>query len=341
VITIKQIAVLARVSPTTVSNVLHGKTDEMTPKTLKRVQHIIKENNYVSNMSGRSLAKYGSKIIAVVNIKKRRKDDNITHDPFFAEIIGTIEGEVRTRGYFMMLYVSADVDECLRMAKAWNVEGMIVCGCSAGDCTQFMRNSGVPVVFIDSYLHNDDLLYVNIGADDFHGGYLMTEYLIQQGHKRIAFLADTRKPAGECAARREGYKKALKKHGIQFLPKDYIYISDDYQKRHEDYRNFTKEKVRAYTALFFTSDFLAADYVNLLTDDGIHIPGDISVCGFDDNLYALQTRPQLTTIHQDVPLKAFHAVEQVLRMTHKKPITECRISLPVSLVVRNSVKKLH
>ncbi|MDR1588015.1 MAG: LacI family transcriptional regulator [Treponema sp.] len=152
-ITIKQIAVLAKVSPTTVSNVLHGKTDEMTPKTLKRVQRVIKENNYVSNMSGRSLAKYGSKIIAVVKIKKNRKDDRITHDPFFTEIIETVEHEVRTRGYFMMLYVSADVDECLRMAKAWDVEGMIICGCGAGGCTQFIRNSGVPVVFIDSYFH--------------------------------------------------------------------------------------------------------------------------------------------------------------------------------------------
>ncbi|MFP3091212.1 LacI family transcriptional regulator [Treponema sp. TIM-1] len=340
-ITIKQIAVLAKVSPTTVSNVIHGRTDEMTPETLQRVQRVIKENDYVSNMSGRSLAKYGSKIIAVVKIEKNRKGDSMTHDPFFAEIIGTIEREVRTRGYFMMLYVSADVDECLHMVKAWNVEGMIICGCGADGCTQFVRSSEVPVVFIDGYFHNDGLPYANIGADDFHGGYVMTEYLIQQGHKRIAFLADFQKLQGEYAARRAGYKKALKKHGIPFLPEDYIYINNDYQKRHKDYRNSTGGKLYGYTALFFASDFLAADYVNLLSDDGIHIPGDISVCGFDDNLYAVQTRPRLTTIHQDVPLKAFHAVEQILRMIRREPVAEYRIILPVSLVIRDSVKKLN
>jgi LacI family transcriptional regulator len=67
-ITMKEIAVLANVSQSTVSHALHGRTGKMSRETLERVRRIVKENNYVANMTGRSLAKYGSKIIAVIKI---------------------------------------------------------------------------------------------------------------------------------------------------------------------------------------------------------------------------------------------------------------------------------
>jgi LacI family transcriptional regulator len=169
-ITMKEIATLAKVSQSTVSHALHGRTGKMSKETLERVQRIIKENNYVANMTGRSLAKYGSKIIAVIKIEKRRKEYNMTHDPFFAEVIGMIEHEVRMKGYFVMLYVSVDVDECIRMAKSWNVEGMIIHGSNADGCAQFMKNSTIPLVFLDSYFHSDgfrvDMAYSIVKQDD-------------------------------------------------------------------------------------------------------------------------------------------------------------------------------
>ncbi|MDR3174697.1 MAG: LacI family transcriptional regulator [Treponema sp.] len=340
-ITMKEIAALANVSQSTVSHALHGRTGKMSKETLERVQRIIKESNYVANMTGRSLAKYGSKIIAVIKIEERRRDYNMTHDPFFAEVIGIIEHEVQIKGYFIMLYVSADVNECIRMAKSWNVEGMIIHGSNADGCAQFMKNSTIPLVFLDSYFHNDGLPYVNIGLDDRQGGYDITKYLIRQGHKKIAFLADIQEPIGDYLARREGCQKALKDFGLQFTPDDYISISTNYRKRHEDIRNFARNKLHRYTALFFVSDFLAADAISIFHDEGIRVPHDVSVCGFDDNIYALQTRPRLTTIHQDVPLKVHYAVQYVLRMIHKEPFESRQISLPVSLIIRDSVKKLN
>jgi LacI family transcriptional regulator len=265
----------------------------------------------------------------------------MTHDPFFAEAIGILEYEVRIRGYFIMMYVSANADECIRMAKSWNVEGMIIHGSNADGCAQFMKNSSIPLVFLDSYFHNDGLPYVNVGLDDWQGGYEITEYLIRQGHKKIAFLADVQNPAGDYLARREGYQRALQDYGLQFTPGDYIGVSTNYQKRHEDIRSFIKAGLRQYTALFFVSDFLAADAIGIFHDEGIRVPHDISVCGFDNNIYALQTRPRLTTVRQDVSLKMHHAVEHVLNMIRKEPLAERRISLPVSLVVRDSVRKLN
>jgi LacI family transcriptional regulator len=336
----KEIADLANVSQSTVSHALHGRTGKMSKQTLERVLRIIKENNYTANMSGRSLAKYGSKIIAVIKIDMRGNEFKMAHDPFFTEIIGTIEREVKAGGYFMMLYVSADVDECIRMAKSWNVEGMIIHGCNADGCAQFVNKSSIPIVFIDCYFHNDGQRYINIGLDDKQGGFIMTEYLIRQGHKKIAFLADTQKPDGDYLARKEGYKKALKKYGLKFLPEDYIFLNMHYQKRHEDIHNFIKKELCRYTALFFVSDFLAAEAISLFYDKGIKVPKDVSVSGFDDNIYAIQTRPRLTTIHQDMDLKASLAVRQILHIIHKEPVGESKISIPVSLIVRDSIKKI-
>jgi LacI family transcriptional regulator len=338
-VTIKEIAALTGVSPTTVSNVLHGRTGKMTETTLKRVRQAIEDRGYVANMSGRSLAKYGSKIIAIVKIAVRRGEFNIVYEPFFSEIIGELESHVRRKGYFLMLHVSDDVDECLRMAASWNVEGMIVHGGSADDCAALMRKARVPVVFIDDYFHDDGVPYVNIGVDDRQGGFMAAEYLIQEGHRRIAFLADRKKPAGDYYQRMAGCRAAMKKHALAFSAGDYIPVSGSFNERRETIRAMIQRVLPRYTALFFASDFLAADYVNLFRDAGVHVPGDISVCGFDDNIFALETRPRLTTIHQDVSLKAFYAVGHIVRMIRGEPPEQPRIKLPVSLVVRESTAK--
>ena len=107
-ITIKEIAALAQVSPSTVSNVLHGRSHKMREDTLKLVKKIIQEYNYISNMSGRTLGRYGSKIIVVVMNYVRRDELNAMQDPFLRDIISALEHEIRSAGFFLMLYISAN-----------------------------------------------------------------------------------------------------------------------------------------------------------------------------------------------------------------------------------------
>ncbi|WP_198429879.1 LacI family DNA-binding transcriptional regulator [Treponema primitia] len=335
----KHIAEIAQVSPSTVSNVLHGRVTKMTKETLERVQRAIRDNNYVSNMSGRTLGKYGSKIIGIVMIYNRRDELNAMQAPFFSEIIGSLEHEIRTRGYFMMLYISADAEESLRMARSWNTEGIIVIGGNAEDCHIFMQGTTIPLVFIDQYLRDGGARYNNIGLQDWQGAYMMTEYLIGQGHKRIAFLADQKVPIGVDHERLQGCKTAMEDHGLSFLPEDYIYVNYLREERHRDLKRFIEKRGRHYSALFFASDYLAADSMNLFQDNGVRIPQDISVSGFDDNVFALQARPRLTTVKQDVSQKAFHAINQVLTLIRKEKPEQNQILLPVSLTIRDSVAK--
>ena len=93
----------------------------MSPDTLRRVQQVIEESNYVSNMGARLLANYGSRLIGVIVTYDRSRDQSAVQDPFYSEIIGALEEEIRKNEYFMLLYTSANVDESVRMASAWNV----------------------------------------------------------------------------------------------------------------------------------------------------------------------------------------------------------------------------
>lgn len=340
-VTIKDIAAMAGVSPSTVSHYLNHREHKMSADTLEKVRRVIEETNYVSNMGGRMLGRNGSKIIGVIMTYARRNERNAIQDPFFSEIIGALEQEIRTHGYFMMLYISADVEESLRMAAAWNVEGLIVLGSSADDCTCFVQGTTTPVVFIDSYFHDDGFPYINVGLHDRRGGYMMARHLLDMGHRRIAFIADAEVPVGVDYERLEGCKSALTEVGLPFACEDYVQISHRHDQRHEQLRAFAHGRMKAYTALFFASDFYAVDAVNLMFEENISVPEDISIVGFDDNIFAVQCRPKLTTMRQDVSQKAAYAVAQMLRILAHETIDPTDIRLSVSLRVRDSVAKLR
>jgi len=339
-ITIKQLAAKAGVSPSTVVNVLHGRSNKVKEETFKHVQKIIKEAEYVPNMGGCLLKNQESRIIGVIITWARRDEENIIQDPFFSEIIGVLEHEIRIRGYFMMLYISESAAECIKMAKSWLVDGLIMLVGLADDCSLFMRKINMPIVFIDSYFHDDGLPYVNVGLEDRQGAFLMTEYLIRKGHRRIATLADGNPVAGSGLERLNGCRDALKQYGLPVDTLDYVSISYKHSERHEFYRKFVLTKMRKYSALFFFSDFYAVDAITCLFDMGIHVPDDISICGFDNNIFASQSRPRLCTVCQSVSDKAIYAVAQLFRLIAKEPLENRIIRLGVSLCEGDSVKDL-
>ena len=339
-ITIKDMADLAGVSPTTVTNVLHGRTKKMSKETLQKVQAVIDSSDYVSNMGARLLANYGSKIIGVIMNYDRRGESNIISDPFYGTVVGALEKEIREHGYYMMLYTAGCVDEMVRLAKSWNIEGLITLGCKPSDARKLKEQMNVPVVFIDSYFEDKEYEYYNVGLKDYEGGYLMTKYLINKGHRRIAFLADEEEVVGVDRARLEGFQAALQENGIAFQKEDYIALSFRKQIRHTRFWEFAQLRLKDYTALFFASDFYASEAVNIFETQGIHVPEDISVVGFDNNIFSVNCRPMLTTVQQEVEAKGFYAFDLLYKLIKGEVCEEKNIQLPVKLVIRESVKEL-
>ena len=125
-ITIKEIAAQLDVSTTTVSNVIHGKTKEVSPETIKKVQKFLEEVEYVPNISARNLAQNESKIIGVVLKSRPDRYISLLQDPFVCEMISGLEDAIRSAGYYMMVYISDDIAEIISHISTWNADGLIL-----------------------------------------------------------------------------------------------------------------------------------------------------------------------------------------------------------------------
>lgn len=336
-ITIKEIAESLNVSTATVSNVIHGHLQKMSPEMAQRIRKKLEEYHYIPNMGARMLAKGDSEIIGVITNYPNREEKLALQDPFVSELIGALENEIRTRHFFTMLYAAQNAREINHIAQTWNTIGMIIMGLQADQCRELMKIAQRPVVFIDCYFDENEQ-YNNVGLNDFQGGYLMANHLIKCGHRRIAYVGDQPELYGVDAHRLAGHQKALAEAGIPWGEDSYILIAKDRKLRREDYQKMLPRIGAKDTAWVFTSDYYAAEAVNFLLDRGVSIPKDISVTGFDDNLLAHLVRPRLTTIHQNVSRKAECAVKMLMDLLENKDLPPQVITLPVRLIKGDSVQ---
>lgn len=337
-ITIKEIADQIGVSPTTVSNVIHGKTKEVSQRTIDRVMKIVKECNYVPNMNARNLARNDSRIIGIAMRAHKDKYENFIKDTFTSELFGAMEAEIRKREYFTMAYVAEEMNEILKLVATWNVDGMIMLGAAPGEAKILSQYFTKPVVYIDCYFDEKDTTHVNVGLEDYQGAYRAVEYLIKNGHKRICFLSDNL--TGVDYHRFLGYKAALADAGLPFQEDMRIELKPEAENIDKElaylYKNWEK-----YTALFVVSDYYAVQIMNYLLDRGVDIPGDISIIGFDDNILAKNMRPRLTTVHQSPAGKGEKAIERLFSMLGGQTLKKKRIVLPATLVVRETVRDIR
>lgn len=336
-IRIKDIAQRAGVSATTVSNVIHGNTRKVSQATIDKINRIIEETNYVPSMGARLLAGNGSRIIGVIVGTEERFREEKLQDPFTGSILGKIETELSRRGYYMMFHMSSGMEENCQLASAWNVEGLLTIGISAEDNLEIRRLSRAPVVSIDVYYGKRAI--PNVGLDDFSGGYEMAKYLLKKRHRRILFL--TPWDVGVDKARWEGVQKALREYGVERIEECRQLMPCAHEERMELHRR-NLEKYRRYTALFFSSDYYAAEGIQFLHDEGIRVPEELSVVGFDNNSYATLIRPALTTVAQDVREKGWQAVDMLMKLIENggEEGVKTQTKLPIRIVERESVRQL-
>lgn len=337
-ITIKEMSNILGISTTTVSNVIHGKTREVSKETVKKVEKLLMEYDYVPNINARNLATNNSKIIGVAMNVMKDKYENFINDPFVSELLGAIEKSIRASGYFMMLYISDDISEILKYVSTWNVDGLVFHGIKENDGKKIRQKYKKPLVFIDSYFHDEIIDFVNVGLEDTKGAYEMTKYLIECGHKKIGFFTDNCQ--GPDYHRLLGYQKALKEYGIQFKEDDVIFLKPVAGKIDDSLEEIYKLSEK-YTAFLCMSDYYAVTIMNYMTDRGKRVPDELSIVGFDDNVYAQMCRPALTTVHQDVTQKGEAAIKYLLEMIQGEEAENKTVILPVRLVIRNTVKNLN
>ena len=181
-ITLKDIANLAGVSTMTVSRIVNGQRNKASEETVARVERIIRENNYVPNSSARSLASRSTRLIAIMI----QGVDNRLEYPYNAIMTGYLCRFVQDQGYSPLLYYVKDYHEVTQRLRAWNVEGAVFLGMFDEDMRSIQADNRIPLVFTDSYSTMRQV--TNVGLDDYKGGELAGQYLIDMGHRDIAFM---------------------------------------------------------------------------------------------------------------------------------------------------------
>lgn len=179
-VTIKEIAEELEVSTTTVSNVIHGKTRKMSAETRKKIEEALVRYHYVADYRTEKETEELKFILVSFCLGTK---ENILMDPFCGEMLGAIEKELHLYHRNVWYDSSLNEDELIRKSQAFQVEGVLVLGQNPKTCEYLSKCMPKPVVFIDS----EEGDYDNVSGQSVDGARSMAEYLLSQGHEKIAF----------------------------------------------------------------------------------------------------------------------------------------------------------
>jgi LacI family transcriptional regulator len=310
---IRDVARKAGVSASTVSRVLNARPD-VAPVTRERVLEIIEELDYHPNAQAVSLSRRHTGVVGLV------VPDVIS--PFCTSVIESVQNALKAHGYWMLLVANqVNPQEQARLqadlvSELWRgrrIDGLLVLIPVEASLAllRAMAREGFPSVLIDMQYDGTGLNY--IAVDNYRGGYLGTEHLLRLGYRDIAILCGPNwMPVSR--DRLAGYKAALQDWGVPVCS-EWIVPGlgfDEETGRHA--MRILLSASRRPRAVFAASDRVAFGAMAVLDREGLRVPDDIALIGFDDIPAAAAFRPPLTTVRQPLEHMGRLAVEHLCRL---------------------------
>lgn len=318
------------VSTATVSNVIHGKTKKVSDRTVKRVQELLEEKQYIPSMAGILLSQNDSRIIGVVVNDHIKYEGKVLEDAFVSSALNALLFELEKSGHFMMVKATTEWNEIIRFASMWNMDGLVLIGFCENDYENLRAKMHIPFVVYEGYFAENKRI-CNLIIDNFDGGRQVGDYLFRMGHRRILCISDNNVCVDK--DRMDGCRA-----GAAGSVVDYLEVPMSREERLQFYEE-RLAYIRQYTAVFVMSDVYAVELLYFLQKNQVSIPEDISIVGFDNTALSRNCHPALTTVGQDVKERAKAAVT-ALRELREGNCEQPVYSLPVQLIVRESVKEV-
>lgn len=336
-VSIKDVAKEAGVSTTTVSYVLNRHPGEtISAETAQRVLDAAKRLNYVPNLNARSLSSRHTNLIGVVIPQTEPGKEFMFSNPFYGELLSAIEYTARKSGYHLLLSGTREDQNYASIAQNRGVDGIIIVGTYPGENLDALRTIGVPIVLVDSYVTGSG--FHTIGIKDREGARMATQYLIDKGHRDIAFISGSIREHGVNSKRYQGYCEAMQAAGL-CVSKDALYLGTvDHEYGQQAAESYVRRGKRQ-TAAFVTADILAMGFIKGLMEHNVRVPEEMSIVGFDDVYLAQMCYPSLTTVNQDIARKGQLAVQCILDTVENPGIGRIEHILPLTLTERDSVKE--
>ncbi len=328
--TIADIAKLAGVSKSTVSRALND-SPLIGEETKARIRALAKQYNFQINAPARRLSMRQSRTIAFVT-HAYHKEFSVA-DLFGLEIMGGISSGLASRDYDMLvIHVDPnDTNWAHEYFDTGRVDGFILMT-SHHKQTHVKACLEVGAPFIVWGVPLPRQKYCSVTGDNFNGGRLATEHLINVKRKKIGFIGG---PADdlEVQQRQAGYESALKEASLKLETKLMEYGNFMDTSGAEAMKRLF-EKVPDIDAVFVNSDLMAIAAMDEIREHGRRVPEDVAVVGYDDLSIAAHSNPPLTTIRQNVPLAGKLLAQNLIEYLQTGMVTN--VSSPVELIVRKS-----
>ncbi|MBP3888138.1 MAG: substrate-binding domain-containing protein [Cellulosilyticum sp.] len=328
---LEDIAKKLGVSNVTVSKALADKSG-VSEELRKQIKELARQMGYIPISAQKAKEKKGTGNIGVL-IPSQFIGNNSS---FYWEIYQSIVTKLQAKGYCTILEILDFEDEeaCKlpKMMQDDKIDGLIMLGqVSARYSAYIWENKLVPVVFLDFY--DNHMEYDTIISDGFYGMYVLTNYLIQMGHREVGFVG-TLLTTSSITDRYFGYQKALLENNITFNKE---WLIDDRDMDNKRIELVLPEKLP--TAFACNSDLTANILMGKLLERGISVPEDISIVGFDNYLYPNTSNNQITTYEVEMNKMAELGVKTLLRkINHKEYIRGVQI-VTGHMVIKNTVKE--
>jgi len=339
--TILDIARLARVSPATVSRVLNNTDYPVKQELRERIREAARQLNYRPNIFSQMLKGGTNREIGII------VPDLL--NPFYAQLVSAVARQCVAHGFAPVVCSSFDspkleerqIDILLRQ----QVSGIILSSISdTEDSIRKLAEPGAPPLILFDQSHEGFRGNI-VSFDFFKGGYMAANYLIQCGHRNIAFVSHTL----DRSSRKQifdGFCKALADAGIALCDKMVLIRPADQEVDGDIHFNNGKalaqmllECEQLPDAVMAINDITAIGIMDALSQQGIKIPRDLSIIGFDNIPMAAMVSPALTTIHQPAYETGRKAVDLLFQHIDNPELPPTQITIQPELVVRHSVKK--
>ncbi len=328
--TLEAVASRSGVSRSTVSRVING-SPKVTAEARAAVEAAIAELGYAPNLAARSLASRRSHSIALVIPEATSRFFN---DPYFASIVEGVAEHLARSPYTLTLLVSSETDpgRTARYLRGGGVDGALVLSTHRDDRSYVELSGRLPIVFSGrpSSPHGDDAVIVDV--DNTAAARVATEYLIAHGRRRIATIAGPQDMAAG-VDRVAGWREAIEAAGLEPGP---IEVGDFTPEGGAGALRRLLAHRTGFDGIFAASAQMANAALVELKAHGVVVPDDVSVTTIDNDRFAVEADPPLTTIEQPTIAHGAKIAELLVRQIEGRPVERVTI-MPTRLVERSSV----
>ncbi|QIZ06676.1 LacI family transcriptional regulator [Priestia megaterium] len=333
-VTIKDVAKLADVAPSTVSRVI-ANNSRISEATKRKVKKAMEQLGYHPNQNARSLASQSTQTIGLV---MPSSGDVVFQNPFFPSILQGISEGAREKKYALQMTTGKlekeTLEAVINMVQGKRVDGMILLNSKVEDkVISYLRERDFPFVVIGKPSKDVEEI-THVDNDNVRAMREATEYLIDHGHRKIAFIGGNPELM-VTVDRLNGYRQALKKANIP-IKNEYILHEEFLREGGQEAVSELMALEQRPTSLVVVDDLMALGVLSTLDELGIRVPEEISVVSFNNVLLAEMSKPPLTSMDINIFDLGYQASWSLIQKIENRTEPTKRIIIPHKLVERLS-----